>query len=173
MARFYAFAFGVSRLAAVAAAGAMVFMVGIIALEIILRALFSTSTFVTAEFVGYAMMLCVVWSLGYVLESGQLIRVQLLLTHLPPRARNLLTAGAAFAVGLGTVGLALVFWTRAARAYQRGTVSSSIAAVPTWIPETIMLIGLLVFAIQLFALGLRHVTGHPSPAAPVEETLMD
>ncbi len=173
MARFYAFVFGVSRIAAVAAAASMVFMVGIIALEIVLRAVFSTSTFVTSEFVGYAMMLCVLWSLGYVLESGQLIRVQLVLAHVSPRMRDLLTAAAAFAVCCGTLGLALVFWTRAARAYQRGTVSSSIAAVPTWIPETVMLIGLLVFALQLFAHGLRHVTGHPSPAAPVEETLMD
>lgn len=172
MARFYASVFGVSQLAAIVAAAAMVFMVGIIALEIILRALFSTSTFVAPEFVGYAMMLCVIWSLGYVLESGQLIRVQLLLVHLPPRARDLLTA-AAFLVGCGTLGLALVFWTRAARAYQRGTVSSSVAAVPTWMLETIMLVGLLIFALQLFAHGLRHVTGHPSPAAPVEEPMMD
>ena len=173
MARFYAFVFGVSRLAAVFAAASMVFMVGIIALEIVLRAVFSTSTFVTSEFVGYAMMLCVIWSLGYVLECGQLIRVHLLLAQLPPRARDLLTAAAAFGVGLGTLGLALVFWTRAARAYQRGTVSSSVAAVPTWIPETVMLIGLLVFALQLFAHGLRHVTGHPSPAVAVEHPLMD
>lgn len=104
MARFYASVFGVSQLAAIVAAAAMVFMVGIIALEIILRALFSTSTFVAPEFVGYAMMLCVIWSLGYVLESGQLIRVQLLLVHLPPRARDLLTAAAAFVVGCGTLG---------------------------------------------------------------------
>jgi len=58
MTRFYRLIFALSRLAAFMAAVAMVCMVGIIALEIILRGLFSTSTFVTAEFVGYGIRLC-------------------------------------------------------------------------------------------------------------------
>lgn len=164
MARFYAFVFNLSRLAAVFSAAAVVFMVGIIALEIILRAFFSTSTFMTAEFVGYAMSLCVLWSLGYVLECNQLIRVNLLLANISPRAQELLTAVSAFVVGLGTVGLSIVFWARVTRSYQRGTVSSSVAAVPTWIPESILLIGLALFSLQLFTYALRHLTGHPSPA---------
>ena len=62
------------------------------------------------------------------------------------------------------LGLAWMFWIRAARAWDRGTVSSSVAAVPTWIPEGLMLVGFLLFALQLFSTGLRNLTGHPSPA---------
>lgn len=164
MSQFYSFAYAISRAGAVVAAAALIFMVLIIALEIILRGVFSTSTFVMDEFVGYAVSVCVIWSLGYVLENSRLIRVNLLLPHLAPRARDLLTAVSAFVAGAATIALITVFWTRATRAYNRGTVSSSLAEVPTWIPETLMLIGLSIFTLQLFAYGLRNLTGHPSPA---------
>jgi len=173
MERFYRLMFGVSRAAAITAAVAMVFMVAIIAWEIVLRWFFSTSTFVTAEFVGYAMMLCIIWSLAYALECGQLIRVQLLLTHLPKRAGDWLTAISALVVACAVLGLMFVYWTRATRAYQRGTVSSSVAAMPLWVVESIMLIGLAVFVAQLFAYALRHITGHPSPAHQLEQSVQE
>jgi len=66
-----------------------------------------------------------------------------------------------------------MYWTRAARAWQRGTVSSSIAAVPTWIPEAIMLTGLAIFTLQLFAYALRHLTGHASPAGVIDTSPSD
>lgn len=173
MAKFYSSIYGISCAAAVMSAASVVFMVGIIALEIVLRAVFSTSTFVTGEFVGYAMMICVLWSLGYALESGHLIRVHLLLSHVSVGISNLMTSLASFAVGAGSVWLAIIFWTRAARAWQRGTVSSSVAAVPTWIPEAILTVGLGLFALQAFAYCLRHLTGHPSPSTPDPEDITE
>ncbi|MDO5604998.1 MAG: TRAP transporter small permease [Paracoccus sp. (in: a-proteobacteria)] len=164
MFRFYAFAYALSRIGAVVAALAVVFMVGVILLEIVLRSVFSTSTFVTDEFVGYAVSVCVIWSLGYVLEHEELIRVNLILSRLSPRGRDLFSAVSAFVVALATAGLIWMFWLRAARAWSRGTVSSSLAAVPTWIPESAMMIGLGIFLIQLVAFGLRHLYGHPSLA---------
>lgn len=169
MPQFYSFSYAISRMGAVVAAAALIFMVLIIALEITLRGVFSTSTFVMDEFVGYGVSVCVIWSLGYVLENSRLIRVNLLLPHLKPKAQDLLTAVSAFVTSAATIALITVFWARATRAYSRGTVSSSLAEVPTWIPETLMLIGLSIFALQLFAYGLRHLTGHPSPAP--EETV--
>lgn len=167
MARFYSAAYALSCVGAAVAAAALVFMVLMIALEITLRAVFSTSTFVMDEFVGYAVSICVIWSLGYVLENGRAIRVNLLLPHLKPRMADILTALSAFVTAFVTIALIAVFWTRAARSYSRGTVSSSLAQMPTWIPETAMIIGLGLFAFQLVAYGLRHLTGHASPA-PVE-----
>ncbi|SEK39865.1 TRAP transporter small permease subunit [Pacificibacter marinus] len=164
MARFYSNVFALSRLAAVIAACALVYMVSHIAYEIILRSFFATSTFVLDEFVGYAIGICIIWSLGYVLEHGDLIRVGLVLDRLPERAQQLLTAVSALVACALSVGLAWMFWIRVARAWSRGTVSSSVAAVPTWIPEGAIMVGLGVFALAAFAHGLRHITGHPSPA---------
>jgi TRAP-type C4-dicarboxylate transport system permease small subunit len=164
MARFYSNVFALSRLAAVIAACALVYMVSHIAYEIILRSFFATSTFVLDEFVGYAIGICIIWSLGYVLEHGDLIRVGLVLDRLPERAQQLLTAVSALVACALSVGLAWMFWIRVARAWSRGTVSSSVAAVPTWIPEGAIMVGLGVFALAAFAHGLRHITGHPTPA---------
>lgn len=164
MAQFYVFSYAVSRIGAVVAAISLVFMVALITLEITLRSVFSTSTFVMDEFVGYAVSIAVIWSLGYALENERLIRVNLLLANISAKFRDLLTAASAFVASFATIALITVFWTRATRAYTRGTVSSSLAAVPTWIPEALMMIGLAIFALQAFAYGLRHLTGHPSPA---------
>lgn len=164
MTRFYRGVFALSRLAAVIAACALVYMVGHIACEIILRSFFATSTFVLDEFVGYAISICVIWSLGYVLEHGDLIRVALVLNRLPGRAQDLMTAAAALVAAAMSAGLAWMFWIRVARAWSRGTVSSSVAAVPTWIPEGAVMLGLAIFSLAALAHGLRHLTGHPSPA---------
>lgn len=164
MPRLYSAVYALSRLAAVIAACALIYMVAHIAAEIALRAFFSTSTFVLDEFVGYAISVCVIWSLGYVLENGDLIRVGLVLDRLPQRGQDLMTAAAAFVTAAGTAGLAWMFWLRVARAWSRGTVSSSVAAVPTWIPEGAMMVGLCLFALATLSHGLRHLTGHPSPA---------
>lgn len=164
MTRFYAGVFALSRLSATIAACALVYMVGHIAYEIILRSFFATSTFVLDEFVGYSISICVIWSLGYVLEHGDLIRVGLVLDRLPERAGELLTAASAFVAAAMSAGLAWMFWVRVARAWTRGTVSSSVAAVPTWIPEGAVMLGFCLFALAALAHGLRHITRHPSPA---------
>lgn len=171
MSRFYSIAYGISCAGAIVSAIALMFMVAMIALEITLRSVFSTSTFVMDEFVGYAVSICVIWSLGYVLENSRLIRVNLLLPHLNPRVADALTALSAFVTAAAAMALISVFWLRATRAYSRGTVSSSLAQVPTWIPETMMIIGLSIFVLQLVAYGLRHLTGHVSPA-PAETDLL-
>lgn len=163
MQRIYNFIFRVSQFAAIIAAAAMIYMVGHIVIEIIMRGVFASSTFVAYEFVGYAISICIIWSLGYALEHEQLIRVGIVLDRLPERVQEIMTAVAAFVVCGATIGLVTVFWQRVARAYNRGTVSSSIAAVPTWIPEALMLVGLSLFALQLAAYGLRHLTRHASP----------
>nr|WP_319483083.1 TRAP transporter small permease [uncultured Cohaesibacter sp.] len=164
MPRFYRTVYFISVAAAIVSAASLVFMVGMIALEIILRSVFSTSTFVTAEFVGYAVAVCTVWSLSYVLEHEQLIRVNLLISRLPPRVQDWMTAISAFVLCASSLGLGWMFWLRVSKAWSRGTVSPSIAAVPIWIPEGMILIGLLILALQSFAHGLRHLQGYPSPA---------
>lgn len=140
-------------------------MAGHIVLEILMRHFFSTSTFVLDEFVGYFLAVSVIWALGYTLEHESLIRVDLVTQWLPKAVQNFLMALSAFVTAFCAFGLAMYFLQRADRAWDRGTVSSSIAKVPIAIPEMLMMIGLLIFSLQLVAFGLRHLTGHPSPAS--------
>ncbi|MCR4265566.1 TRAP transporter small permease subunit [Nitratireductor sp. ZSWI3] len=164
MQRFYRVAYFLSVCAATVAAAALVLMVAMIIYEIALRYFFSTSTFVLGEFVGYGVSICVLWSLGYTLEHNGLIRVNLLMQSLRPGWQRGLEVCAALATAAMTFGLALEFLKRAMRAWSRGTVSASLAEVPIWIPEGVVLVGLSLFTLQLVAHALRVAAGHPSPA---------
>lgn len=164
MPAFYLSIYRISQFSAIFAAAALVLMVGFIAFEIVLRYFFSTSTFVQDEFLGYGLAICIIWSLGYTLENGNMIRVNLATSHLSDRHQRWLTVLGSAATLAVVLGLAWMFWVRTARAFTRGTVSATSAEVPVWIPEGLMLIGMLLFALQLLAHGLRHATDHPSPA---------
>jgi TRAP-type C4-dicarboxylate transport system permease small subunit len=66
-------------------------------------------------------------------------------------------------VGLATLGISgLAIWFYAIsvqRNYLRGYKSESMAEVPLWIPEGLMLLGLAIFWLQLLAYLLRVLRG--------------
>jgi len=158
--------FALSRLSAVLAALILIGMVGHVLFEIVLRTFFSTSTFVLSEFVGYGVAAVTFLSLGYALEHGSLIRVNLLIGRFQGRTLRvfecLSALGALFVVSV----LIRFFWISVERNWVRGRVSSSIAEVPMWIPEGLVLVGLAVFWLQLVAYFLRQVTDTAPPVEP-------
>lgn len=157
MRAFQAAVSGISRGAAVVAAAVLVLMVLHILLEIVLRSFFASSTFVLDEFVGYGVAAMTFLALGYALEEGALIRVQLLLARSSPRARRgleILSAGLTLALSLFLIAY---FWKSVSRNWSRGAVSQSIAEVPLWLPEGLVLLGLVLFALQLLAYLLRQL----------------
>ncbi|RRD57494.1 TRAP transporter small permease [Comamonadaceae bacterium OH2545_COT-014] len=159
----------ITRAGAVMAALVIAAMVGHILLEIVLRAAFDRSTYVLDEFVGYGVAASTFLGLGHALERGSLIRVNLLL----PRVRHrklrqgleLLCVTACFAV------FALVWWSfckSVTRHWARGSVSETMAQVPLWVPEGLLLLGLSIFMLQLLAYALRVVCGQPMLGERVE-----
>ena len=163
--------FGISRLAAFLACLTLIGMAGHILLEIVLRYFFATSTFVLDEFVGYAVAATTFLALGYSLEHGSLIRVNLLIGRTAGGLRRFFEAASAVSALVVTSLLVWYFWLRVARHWTRGSVSSSIAEVPMWIPEGAILLGIAVFWLQLLAYLLRQVTGEGPPVAPVDHAV--
>ena len=53
------------------------------------------------------------------------------------------------------------FWNSIVRNFNRGTVSETVAEVPMWIPEGLLLLGLTIFLLQLLAYAIRVVQGRP------------
>lgn len=155
--------FGLSRLAAAFAALAIVAMTLQILYEIVLRSFFSTSTYVLDEFVGYGVAAATFLALGYALEHRSLIRVGLVIGRLSGKSRRMLEA--ACALGGMWVATLLIYYMglTAWRSWSRGRTSSSIAEVPSWIPETIVLVGLVVFWLQLLAYMIRQFSDEPPP----------
>lgn len=145
--------------AGVLSAALLIGMVLHILLEIVLRSFFDSSTFVLDEFVGYGVAAMTFLSLGYALNEGALIRVNILLGRVGGRPRIGLEIFSATVTLVLTVFIAGYFWRSVARNWSRGAVSESIAEFPLWIPEGLVLAGMVLFAIQLAAYLLRLVAG--------------
>lgn len=136
-------------------------MIGHIILEIILRNFFGTATYVLDEFVGYATAAITFNALGFAFERGILIRVSLILGALTrhPRATALLE-NLSVLLTLWVVGLVVVyFFGSVLRSLERGAVSATVAEVPLWIPEAMMLFGLAAFWLLLLARFLCFLSG--------------
>jgi TRAP-type C4-dicarboxylate transport system permease small subunit len=145
-----------ARAAAYLSAAILVYMVGHVLLEIVLRVLFSKSTYVLDEFVAYATASITFLCLAYAFREKSLIRVEIVIHRLRGRARLAADALAtavtlAVAAGIAWTFFSVTFW----RDVVRGTVSESIAEVPLWIPELLALVGMLLFVVQLLATLLR------------------
>ena len=156
-----------AKLAAYLSAIILVYMVIHILYEITLRVFFARSTYVLDEFVAYATAAITFLCLAYSLQDDALIRVGMLLNKVRGRFKHFLEL---FSVSLTLVVVGLItyyFWTKTFwRDLIRGTLSESIAEVPLWIPESLALIGLLLFALQLFTMLLRLIiTGVPADPA--------
>ena len=149
-----------SRVANWIAMLALVYMFVHIGLEIALRNLFSTSTFVLDEFVGYAVSIMTFMALGETLRRREHIRVTLLTNRVAHRIRCALFAFGYFScVAVASLGLWFIGQS-VLRNYNRGTTSSSIAEIPQWIPQAFVFAGLLVFALQALALLIGALQGH-------------
>lgn len=154
------------------AAGILVYIIGHIVLEIVLRSLVDTSTFMLDEMVGYAVGIMTSLAAGHALRWGALIRVNLLLKALSPygRARRALEFLAAATTLAVCAFIAVHFWASVSRHFARGTVSSTVAQTPQWIPEGLFLAGLLILCVQLLAYAASIVSGTYTLYDDVPET---
>lgn len=150
-----------AKAAAWAAGGLLILMIGHVLLEIGLRALFATSTFVLDEFVGYGVAAVTFLASGYAFQEEAFIRVGLLLdaTRRRPLLRRALELAAALTAAAVVWYLAWYFWLSVARHLQRGTVSETVAEVPLWIPEGLMLLGLAILGLRIGVYALKLLTG--------------
>ena len=146
------------------AAVILVYGVCHILLETLLRSLFSTSTHVLDEFIGFAILSITFLSLAYTLRSGGMIRVSFLTTRLPRVAQRIGEVIVSWLAG----GFAFYFCIFLARNFlknwRRGAVSESVAEIPLWIPDLIVLIGASLLVLQLFLLGFIALFPQPDPA---------
>jgi TRAP-type C4-dicarboxylate transport system permease small subunit len=145
----------VSYLSLICAGLILVYAVGHILLETVMRSLFDTSTHVLDEFIGFAILSVTFLSLSWTLRDGAMIRVNLLADRLSAKARQWLETGVALcASGLG-VFFCTFLWRNLAKNWKRGAVSESVAEVPLWIPDLVVFFGASLLILQLAAHALR------------------
>ena len=149
--------FFVSRTGAIVAGAIIIYMVCHILLEIFVRSVYSTSTFALDELIGYSVAACAYLGLGYTLEKGGLIRVNLVLWKINPLSRARKVIELLCCIGtLIAMGLPLWYFGRSViKKYESGYTSGTMLNAEQWIPESFLLVGLIIFWIQLFAYTLR------------------
>lgn len=141
----------------------LIYMVLHILLEIILRVIFAKSTYVLDEFVGYATASITFLCLAYSLHDNSLIRVEMLLQKVTKKTRYVLEIFSVALTLIVSFSLIYYFWTKTFwRDLIRGTRSESIAEIPLWIPESLALIGIILFSFQLFTMLIRLILDRKS-----------
>jgi len=102
-----------------------------------------------AEMAGFLLVAATFLALAHAFRHGAHIRVNLLLSRLPGAMRRLAEL---FGLALAA-GLTLFFsWHTALMvldSWRFGEVSYGIVAIPLWLPQSFMLLGLVIFAIAL------------------------
>ena len=153
---FQVVAFGLSKISALLAALVLLLMLVYTLLEIVLR-MFNRSTFVLEEMIGYGVAAVGFLGLGYTLEQDGLVRVRAVIDRLDRQtvARRVVELTAVTLTLFVTCVAIGPFGAGVFRNYLRGYTSGTLADVPMWIPEGMVLFGLVVFWIQLLSLAVQ------------------
>lgn len=168
--------------------GALILLAALlIGVDVLLRKLWNESIGGADELSGYALALGTAWALGAALLDRAHIRIDSLYAHLP-RALRLALDLAGVALLLAFFGLiAWHGWSVVQQSWVSGSRSQSALQTPTVVPQSLWLLGLLVFvavgvlllahAALLAARGdgaaLTRIVGTRSVEEEVEEEIRD
>ncbi len=112
-----------------------------------------------ADFTGFFLAAASFLALAHTLRQGAHIRVNLLISHLPGTIARLLEF---WCVGVAAL-IAMYFsWYTAVlvlESYEFHDLSSGMIAIPLWIPQTAMLIGLIILSISLVDIFIGLIGG--------------
>ena len=152
-----------SNVGAVGAGIILMAMIFHILAEIVLRTFFSSTTYVLVEMIGYGIATMSFLGLGYALREGALIRMNLVLVKLGNAfVRRAVEVACVIAAATFTSIAAWYFFTNSVRDFVRGHVSETFSETPLWLPPSIMLVGMVIFLVQLAAYLLRVAAGQVS-----------
>ncbi len=129
--------------------------------EILLRAFFQKSSLNASEYSGYMLAAMIYLGLGYSFRQGAHIRITFLRERLKGWTLHLLeiscaSVGALLCV-LSTVFLGEMVFT----SFQRGATAYTVAETPLWIPQAIVLVGLVILTLQVLAYLLFLIVHGP------------
>lgn len=143
----------------------LLYVVGHVSVEIVARSFFDVSTHSMDEFVGYAVGAMTFLSLAYTFRERKHIRVSILQSFVRGRAAIAVEVICIVLTFVMTAFLARYVFRTFARDWTRGTVSPTLTETPIWIIDGVILLGLILFLLQLLtSLVLTIRDGVPEPA---------
>ncbi len=102
-----------------------------------------------ADFAGYMLAAASFLALAYTLTQGGHIRVNLLLTRLPTRAKWISEIFSFCACAFVSGYVTFYMGRLCLESYKFGDLSPGIVAIPIWIPQCFVLVGMIIFTVAL------------------------
>tara|TARA_B100000614_G_C14240951_1_gene366619 strand:+ start:70 stop:546 length:477 start_codon:yes stop_codon:yes gene_type:complete len=156
MKRFISVIDGLSLGGAFLSALLMLFIVALIAVEIVIRSVFNASTLISDEYSAYFFVGVVLLGLAFTLREEGHIRITLLTSVIGPRGQAVLDVLAtAMAVAVTTFALYYTS-TMVYDSWSLGMRADSISETPIYLSQMVIPAGLLLFDLQLVARLLKR-----------------
>jgi TRAP-type C4-dicarboxylate transport system permease small subunit len=150
----------IDRLSRLAETAAVILVFGYCALmlaEVVARARAESFSF-TWEFSQYAMAAIFALAAGPALRTGVHVRITLLSSALPAKAGKWLDVLANMTTLVIVALIVLAMWTKVGISYERNILATSVTQTPLWIPQAVVLWGMIQLWLDLFARLIRRVT---------------
>lgn len=160
-----------STVGAVLAGLVFAFMSLLIVTEVVLRATVNSSTLIASEYSGYALVAMIYLGLGFSFREGAHIRINFLQDKLKPTVQQALNALLSVFAAIVTGIAIMAVWEMVRTSYRRGTVAYTVAETPLYIPQAIILAGLVILFLQLLAHVLNIIVSKGQASLPDEPPL--
>lgn len=129
--------------------------------EILLRTFFDKSTLIASEYSGYTLAVMIYLGLGFSFRQGAHIRITFLQERLKGWSLHLLEITCATIASLLCILSTIFLLEMVQTTYQRGATAYTVAETPLWIPQAIVLVGLIILTLQVLAYLLFIVMHGP------------
>jgi TRAP-type C4-dicarboxylate transport system permease small subunit len=116
-----------------------------IAIDVISRFLFNKTVVDSFEISGYALAACIGLGMGYTVTTKANVRVDFLVTKLPPPLRRVFDLIASVALAVIAVALTYLTWTKLHQTWDMQAKSISTLQMPLHIPQGIWWVGFFWF----------------------------
>jgi TRAP-type mannitol/chloroaromatic compound transport system permease small subunit len=126
-----------------------------------------------ADFTGFFLAAASFLALAYTLREGGHIRVTLILTRLNEKLRHVFEIWSLLFCSTVAVYFTCYTFLLIRESYTYNDLSSGMIAVPIWIPQSTMLIGLIVLSIALIDELISVIRGNKPGYADAGESLLD
>ncbi len=129
--------------------------------EIFMRTFFGQSTLNASEYSGYTLAAMIYLGLGFSFRQGAHIRITFLRERLKGWALHLLEITCALAGSVLCVLSTVFMWEMVFTSYQRGATAYTVSETPLWMPQSIVLVGLIILTMQVLAYLLFLIAHGP------------
>lgn len=135
----------------------MILIVILINTEIIVRSFFDSSTYIADEYSSYFLVAVVLLGLAYALKEEAHIRVEVIRGRLPEQGKRLFDICGTLAGLVLTLFITYHSIQMVWDSYSLEVTADSISETPLYLPQLMIPIGLLLFALQLIATLIRRL----------------